>query len=266
MSKELPFEAIRKKNLANIMAKVRDGKTLTQAENKVIDAERRASEGFRPDKTDDELSKEFGCVRMSIHRAKKAGCPFNRDDAEIYAWCKKNRQLLKWAKDYEKKHGIKAKIYQSNEESKSAEQLRDEYLKELNIAKAEGNEEREKIALNAYLKIDKQIRDTLLDEKKLGIEEGNMIQREEVERIMKAVIYAGNACVRNQLKEICQVLASESNPNAIYQKLAPAILGGRIFEGFKAVMKSPGQVQLPEWIVDVMQSEGENYLKGVDLK
>lgn len=83
---------------------------------------------------------------------------------------------------------------------------------------------------------------------------------------MKAVIYAGNACVRNQLKEICQVLASESNPNAIYQKLAPAILGGRLFEGFKAVIKSPSKVQLPEWIVDVMQSEGENYLKGVDLK
>ena len=266
MTDKIPFDAIRKKNLANIFAKVRDGKPLTATESRTLDNHQREQEGLRKIKTEDELAVEFLCKRVTISRAKKDGCPFDRDDAEVYAWTKKNRQLMNWSKDYEKKHGIKSKIYQSEDETKSAEQLRDEYLAELQVAKSEGNEEREKVALNAYLKIDKQIRDTLLDEKKLGIKDGEMLPREEVERIMKAVIYAGNACVRNQLKEICQVLASESNPNAIYQKLAPAILGGRLFEGFKAVMKSPGKVQLPEWIVDVMQSEGENYLKGVDLK
>jgi hypothetical protein len=265
MSKPIPYEAIRKKNLANIMAKLQAGKTLTTAESKIIDADKREAEGLRPDKTDDELAEEFGCSRMSIHRAKKLGVRFDVDDATTYADCKKYRVLLKWCKRYENENGIKSKVYQAAE-TKTPEQLRDEYLAELQVAKSEGNEEREKVALNAYLKIDKQIRDTLLDEKKLGIKEGEMLPREEVERIMKAVIYAGNACVRNQMKEICQVLASESNPNAIYQKLAPAILGGRLFEGFKAVMKSPSKVQLPEWIVDVMQSEGENYLKGVDLK
>ena len=265
MTDKIPFDAIRKKNLANIFAKVRDGKPLTATESRTLDNHQREQEGLRKIKTEDELAVEFLCKRISISRAKKLGVRFDVDDATTYADCKKYRVLLKWCKRYENENGIKSKVYQAAE-TKTPEQLRDEYLAELQVAKSEGNEEREKVALNAYLKIDKQIRDTLLDEKKLGIKDGEMLPREEVERIMKAVIYAGNACVRNQLKEICQVLASESNPNAIYQKLAPAILGGRLFEGFKTVMKSLGKVQLPEWIVDVMQSEGENYLKGVDLK
>ena len=89
MSKPIPYEAIRKKNLANIMAKLQAGKTLTTAESKIIDADKREAEGLRPDKTDDELAEEFGCVRMSIHRAKKLGVRFDVDDATTYADCKK---------------------------------------------------------------------------------------------------------------------------------------------------------------------------------
>jgi len=150
MSKQIPFDAIRKKNLANIMAKAAAGKPLTATESRMLDNEERKAEGLRPKQTDDEIAKEFGCKRVTISRAKKDGCPFDRDDAEVYAWTKKNRQLLKWSKDYEKKHGIKSKIYQSEDETKTPEQLRDEYLAELQVAKSEGNEEREKVALNAY--------------------------------------------------------------------------------------------------------------------
>ena len=74
-----------------------------------------------------------------------------------------------------------------------------------------------------------------------------------------------NACVRSQIKEIAEVLAAESSPSKLYEMLAPAILGGRIFEGLKVLTKSESQVKLPIWIVECFQSEGENYLQGIDL-
>jgi hypothetical protein len=151
-------------------------------------------------------------------------------------------------------------------ESKQLEDFRAFYSEKLSTAMATENKAEIRFWTDLLLKADESIRRSEAHAKKLGIETGETIQREEVERILKAVIYAGNACVRKQLKEICQVLASESNPNTIYNRLAPAILGGRIFEGFKAASKSPGKVQLPEWVIDTMQSEGENYLEGVDLK
>lgn len=50
--------------------------------------------------------------------------------------------------------------------------------------------------------------------------------REEIERIIQAMIYGDNACVRGQIKEIAEWLAAESSPAKIYEMLSPAILGG----------------------------------------
>ena len=79
------------------------------------------------------------------------------------------------------------------------------------------------------------------------------------------MIYGGNACIRSQIKEIAEVLAAESSPAMIYKILSPAILGGRIFEGLKVLIKSDSKMNLPIWVVECFQSEGENYLKGIDL-
>jgi hypothetical protein len=72
MTDKIPFDAIRKKNLANIFAKVRDGKPLTATESRTLDNHQREQEGLRKIKTEDELAVEFLCKRMTISRAKKA--------------------------------------------------------------------------------------------------------------------------------------------------------------------------------------------------
>ena len=226
--------------------------------------------------TQTKIADYFETNQRAVSYWKRDGCkldPF--DTLEVCRWLRMNRRMKPDLKrrvvEIEKEHAIeqmpeKIETPKTVEDRKTLEQFRDYFAGQLNIATAANLADEVKHWTDLLHKAEKCIRESQAHERKLGLEQGETIQREEVERIMKAVIYAGNACVRNQLKEICQVLASESNPNAIYQKLAPATLGGRLFEGFKAVMKSPSKVQLPEWIVDVMQSEGENYLKGVDLK
>lgn len=259
MTDKIPFDAIRKKNLANIFAKVRDGKPLTATESRTLDNHQREQEGLRKVKTEEELAVEFLCKRVSISRAKKLGVRFDMDDATTYADCKKYRVLTKWCKQYENENGIKPKIYQAAE-TKTPEQLRDEYLAELQIAKSDGNEEREKVALNAYLKIDKQIRDTLLDEKKLGIKDGEMLPREEVERILRAVAWSGNACLDKFSKQIAQRL-SDKKPAEVHRILKPTLVGLTLFEAMKRVTKTPGEVNLPEWVTACFATEEKQYLK-----
>jgi len=157
------------------------------------------------------------------------------------------------------------KIVVEAEDRKTLEDFRDYYVEQLNVATKADLADEVKHWNDLLLKAEKCIRESEAHIKKLGIEKGEMMPREDIERILAAVVYAGNACVRAQIKEIAEVLAAESSPAKIYEILAPAILGGRIFEGFKALTKSDSQVRLPVWVISCVQSEGENYLEGVDV-
>ena len=207
-----------------------------------------------------------------VSRWKKDGAPLG-DLQALCKWLRLNRQRM----PKELKSGIKRIERQAStdviSESMSGggadrntlEDFRDYYVEQLNIATKGDKSDEVRHWNDLLLKTEKCIRDSEAHIKKLGIDKGEMIPREEVERILAAVIYAGNACVRAQIKEIAEVLAAESSPAEIYEMLSPAILGGRIFEGFKAVAKSDSGVKLPGWVLDVVQSEGENYLEGVDV-
>ncbi len=152
----------------------------------------------------------------------------------------------------------------TDEEMLNLEQLRDYYLRKVSEATGAEFQDSEQIKLwnDLLLKTEKCIREAQAHEKKLGLEQGETIKREEVERIIDAILFAGNACVRNQIKELCQGISMKT-PAEIYKVLPAAILGGRIFEGLAAVVKSDSEVQIPQWMVDRFIEEGENYLKGI---
>lgn len=207
-----------------------------------------------------------------VSRWKQQGAPME-DLLALCKWIRLHRQrmpkeLKQGIERIERKAGknvIQAATPDAPSDRKTLEDFRDYYVEQLNVATQASLPDEVKHWNDLLLKTEKCIREAEAHIKKLGLESGETIDRAEMERILKAVIYAGNACVRAQIKEIAELLAAESSPNQIYQLLAPAILGGRIFEGFKALTKSQSQVKLPGWIVECMQSEGENYLEGVDL-
>ena len=130
----------------------------------------------------------------------------------------------------------------------------------MQVAKEAGDDSREKTALNAYLRIDKQIRESEAHAKKLGIDRGEMLSRGEVERILKNVIWAGNACASKFSKQIAQRL-SEKKPAEVYDILKPTLTALLIFEGMNRLAKTPGDINLPQWAVDCVQDERKSYLK-----
>jgi transcriptional regulator with XRE-family HTH domain len=221
--------------------------------------------------TQQQIADTFGVGQKMVSRWKQQGAPMN-DMQALCKWLRLNRQrmpkeLKAGIERLEKQSSNNAtkKILVEGEDRKTLEDFRDYYVEQLNVATKADLADEVKHWNDLLLKAEKCIRESEAHIKKLGIEEGEMMPREEIERIIQAMIYGGNACVRGQIKEIAEVLAAESSPAQIYEMLSPAILGGRIFEGLKVLTKSESQVKLPIWIVECFQSEGENYLKGVDL-
>ena len=222
--------------------------------------------------TQQQIADIFNVSQLMLSRWKQQGAPLD-DHQALCKWLRINRQRMpKKLKDsiqrIERKSStdvIQKAAPAEDADRKTLEDFRDYYVEQLNVATKEGLADEVKHWNDLLLKAEKCIRESEAHIKKLGIEKGEMMPREEVERIIRAMIYGGNACVRAQIKEIAEVLAAESSPAEIYEMLSPAILGGRIFEGLKALTKSESQVSLPIWVVKCFQSEGENYLQGIDL-
>jgi hypothetical protein len=260
-----------RQNIRNIHKKLTDGKTLTASDRRALDNFSRKEEGLRPKMTDAELAKEFGVtLRGSIARWKKLKAPFDGTDEQMYEWIIHNN--IKGANDWRrkfreanpdkaaKKKAAKKSSKKEKTEIKSAEELRDEYFTELQEAKAAGDDAREKIALDSYLKIDKQIRESEAHNKKLGIDRGEMLARSEVERILRALFNAGNACCCKNAKQLAQRL-SDKKPTEIYKILAPHLTAMSLFQGLKRVAKTPGDMNLPEWAIECANTEEKQYVE-----
>ena len=266
--KQIPFDAIRKRNIANILAKVKAGKSLTASEQRTIDDEEAKANGKREKRTIAQMAKEYCVAVRTINRWVKLDAPFN-DDAKMNAFVMKQTNIPKKFINWQIEKGFtqidETSDGEIGDEFESQIKLRDFYFGKLSAAARRNDQNQIKYWNELLLKTEESMRRTEAHQKKFDLESGETIDRVEVERILAAMIYAGNACVRSQIKEIAEWLAAESSPAQIYEMLSPAILGGRIFEGFKALTKSDSQVRLPVWVVNCVQSEGDNYLEGVDV-
>jgi len=268
MAIEIPFDAIRKRNIANILAKVKSGKSLTASEKRTLDDEESKANGFRETRTIEQMAKEYFVSVRTINRWLKLDAPFH-DDEGMNAFVMKQKNIPKNFINWQIAKGF-TEIDETTdadigEEFESQTKLRDFYFGKLSAAARRNDQNQIKYWNELLLKTEESMRRTEAHQKKFDLENGETIDRVEAERIIRAMIYGGNACVRAQIKEIAEVLAAESSPAEIYETLSPAILGGRIFEGLKALTKSDSQVRLPMWVVECFQSDGENYLKGIDL-
>lgn len=157
--------------------------------------------------------------------------------------------------------GQAIKTPKSAQEKRSLEELRDYYNEKLSAETNADFQDDNQIKFwnDLYLKAEKCIRDAQAHEKKLGLEQGETIKRAEMERILKGMLFAANACIRNQVKEMAQDLAGKTAAE-LYEALPSALFGGYILEGMSAVTKTESEVQIPQWVVDCMVGEGERYV------
>jgi len=214
-------------------------------------------------KTHKHYAEEFGVPENTFRRWLKSGAPY-QNEAKMITWLNAQQRKTPAVKAWLKARGVKAVPKKSavikGIKAKTAEDFRDHYRKELAKATESNDQDQVKFWSDLFLKQDESIRRSEAHAAKLGIDNGTVLPRTEVERIMRAVFYAGNACVQGQLTSICEQLVGFDDPGDLYHALKPAIVGGRLFSGFDKVMNTKGAPSLPDWVVDCVQLEAKQYI------
>ena len=217
-----------------------------------------------PRKTHARWAEEFGVSGKVFKSWASLGAPY-QNEPKMITWLLGRGRLPARAKAWLKSKGInpdtKATADTPAPESlESAEDFRDYYTAKLAEAVRHDDQNSIEFWAKLHLQYDESIRRNEAHAAKLGIDNGTVLPRAEVERILRAVIYAGNACVQGALTSICEKLAGISEPAEIYRILKPAIVGGRLFAGFEKVKNTPGQPGLPTWVVECVTEDFKQYL------
>ena len=214
--------------------------------------------------TQKSLSIKWGTSQMTISNFMRDGCDFTMSDEEVARW------LLTHAKRKSKlmREAI-AKVLQSDDikltetaERRSLEDMRDYYSAQLDAATKSSVVDHERIKFwnDLLLKADESIRKSQAHEKKLGIEQGELLQRTEVERILCNVAWTGNSCIDKYSKQIAQRLSNKT-PAEVHKVLKPTLVALTLFEAMKKVAKCPGEINLPQWVIDCFATEEKLYIK-----
>jgi len=201
---------------------------------------------------------------MTISNFMRDGCDFSMSDEEVARW------LLTHAKRKSKlmREAI-AKVLESDDikmvetaERRSLEDMRDYYSAQLDAATKSSVVDHERIKFwnDLLLKADESIRKSQAHEKKLGIEQGELLQRTEVERILCNVAWTGNSCIDKYSKQIAQRLSNKT-PAEVHKVLKPTLVALTLFEAMKKVAKCPGEINLPQWVIDCFATEEKLYIK-----
>ena len=220
-------------------------------------------------KTQKQYAEDWGVKLVTWNKWKEAGAPVG-NEKKLAFWLRTKQRLNKRTREKMAEVGVntasKSKRKQVAKkieaESKSAEDFRDHYKAQLDkcIQDPDGDPTEVKFWSELFLKQDESIRRSEIHAAKLGIDNGTTLPRAEVERILRAVLYAGNANVNSSLTIICEHIAGMSDPAQIYDALKPAIVGGRLFSGFDKVANIKGAPALPDWVLDCVKTEAKQYL------
>ena len=182
----------------------------------------------------------------------------------MITWLNAQQRKTPAVKAWLKARGVKPKPKKAailkNIKATSAEGFRDHYQKMLEEATATNDQDQVKFWSELFLKQDESIRRSEAHAAKLGIDNGTTLPRAEVERILRAVFYAGNACVNSNMTMIAQHVSGLNTAEDVYNSLKPAIVGGRLFSGFDKVANIKGAPALPDWVLDCAKTEAKQYL------
>jgi len=211
-----------------------------------------------------DLAVKWGTTQKNISLMMGKGCDFTASDEDVAKWLLANgKRKSKPMRDAIAKV-LKPEVIDAIEtgKKKSLEEMRDYYASNLDRATRAESVDRESVKFwnDLLLKADESIRKSEAHAKKLGIDRGELLSREEVERIIKSMVWAGNACCDKFAQQIAQKLSGKP-PAEIYEILAPNLVSSSLFEAIKKVAKTPGDVNLPQWLIDCFLNEEDQYIE-----
>ena len=220
-------------------------------------------------KTQKQYAEDWGVVLATWNKWKESGAPVG-NEKKLAHWLRPKQRLNKRTREKMAEVGIKTTTKAKRKKAtanielkaKTAEDFRDHYKSQLDKCIQDENVDPIEVKFwsELFLKQDESIRRSEIHAAKLGIDNGTVLPRAEVERILRAVFYAGNACTQGVLTSICEQLVGYDKPSDLFHALKPAVVGGRLFSGLDKVMNTQGAPSVPDWVVDCVKLEAKQYL------
>jgi hypothetical protein len=215
-------------------------------------------------KTQKDLAAKWGTTQMTISNFAKAGCDFNAPDQEVAKWLithskRKSKAMREAINAVLKPEAVKMV---ESEKIRSLEEMRDYYSMQLDAASKAEHLDREEVKFwnDLLLKADESLRRSEAHSKRLGLDSGEILSRGEVERILRAMFWGGNACCDKFSKQIAQRLSNKP-PAEVHKILKPTMTALTMFEPLTRLSKVPGDINLPQWVVECARTEEKLYLK-----
>lgn len=97
--------------------------------------------------------------------------------------------------------------------------------------------------------------------KKLGIDNGELMKKEDAERFLRAVAYWLMRCVDASLHELCPQLAGKDDPRDIHAALEPYLLEHRFLIPLMRAAHVDGPTALPAWGVAALTDAVDDYVE-----
>ena len=217
---------------------------------------------MKPTQTD--LAKRWGTSQKNVSLMIAKGCDFSLPGEDVARWLmthqpRKSKSMREAIAKELQPDDIKLA---ETAERRSLEDMRDYYSAQLDAATKSSVVDHDRIKFwnDLLLKADESIRKSQAHEKKLGIEQGELLQRTEVERILCNVAWTGNSCIDKYSKQIAQRLSNKT-PAEVHKVLKPTLVALTLFEAMKKVAKCPGDINLPQWVIDCFATEEKLYIK-----
>ena len=213
-------------------------------------------------KTQDELALQWGTSQKNISLQARRGCNFDAPDKEVANWllanCMRKPKPMVAAIDAV----LQREPIQLEEDVRSLEEMRKYYGQQLDAASKGKPIEKEAVKFwnDLLLKADESLRRSEAHSKRLGLDTGDLLTRGEVERILRAMLWGGNACCDKFAQQIAQAL-SHKPPAEVYEILAPNLTFLTMFAPLSKLAQVPGDINLPQWVVDCVRREQDQYVE-----
>lgn len=219
-----------------------------------------------------ELSKEIQITTRSIRAWIQRGAPIEGTREELARWIAEQTKISAKARNWSRKvlaasKPKKTKRKKLSDETDELEILKAvlrEHTAALDVATDEDNLDRIRFYTDSVKNLASTIRETEAHAKRMGLQTGETLPREEVERILAMVFNAGNACIERNLVQYCQRWADIHDPAELYEVMKPQLVFSTLFSGFSHYENAKGNPHLPQWVVDHALRERDNYITLVE--
>lgn len=146
-------------------------------------------------------------------------------------------------------------------ESKDLEHWRDYYEFKLQKAAAVGDRAEVRFCEERFMKFEEAIRKNRLLAARLGLDTGDLMSREAVEQMVRAIASRLNAGIHILINDLPEKLVGLTFPEEVADRLEDGLLRHGLMLPFAKAAGQASNIGLPKWLVEIMRDAIDDHIE-----